>query len=131
MTDILIESTVQIMATLLITLIGVLGSYLTIKLGKKQELAAVNAAQQEVIELAQQTVGELQQTMVENLKAANADGKLTKEEIASLRRLLVDKTMEKMSVTTYNLLTAAAVDIGALIRGAGENLIASIKRDAQ
>ncbi len=131
MTDILIGSAVQITATLLITLIGVLGSYLTIKLGRKQELATVNAAQQEVIDLAQQTVGELQQTMVENLKAAHADGKLTKEEIASLRKLLVDKTMEKMSVTTYNLLAAAAVDIGALIRGAGENLIASMKRDAQ
>lgn len=131
MTNVLLESAVQVMATLLITLIGVLGSYLTIKLGRKQELAAVNAAQQEVIELAQQTVGELQQTMVENLKAAHADGKLTKEEIASLRKLLVDKTMEKMSVTTYNLLAAAAVDIGALIRGAGENLIAAIKRDAQ
>ncbi len=131
MTDILIEGAVQIMAMLLITLIGVLGSYLTIKLARKQELAAVNAAQQEVIELAQQTVGELQQTMVESLKEAHVDGKLSKEEIASLRKLLVDKTMEKMSVTTYNLLSAAAVDIGALIRGAGENLIASMKQNAQ
>lgn len=128
MTEILIESAVEIAAALVITLIGVLGTWLTLKLGKRQELATINAAQQEVIGLAQQTVGELQQTVVDGLKAAHADGKLTKEEIATLGKLLAEKTMEKMSATTIKLLNAAASDINSLIVGAGENWINALKQ---
>lgn len=130
MTDILIESAVQLAATLLITLIGVLGTYLTLKLGKREELASVNEAQQEVIGLAKQTVGELQQTVVDGLKAAHSDGKLAKEEVAALKEMLVDKTVSKMSGATYGLLVAAGVDIGALIQGAGESFIQRMKERA-
>ena len=77
MADIIMESVVQIVVTLMLTLIGVLGTWLTLKLGKKEELAAINVAQQEVIRLAHLTVEELQQTLVEGLKAAHEDGKLT------------------------------------------------------
>lgn len=127
MTDILIESGVQIAATLLITLIGVLGAWLTAKLAQKMQLANIDAAQQEVIVLAEQTVGELQQTVVEGLKAASKDGRLTKEEISVLGKMLVDKTKAKMSAAAERVLLAAAVDIGALIRGAGENWINELK----
>ena len=81
MVDIIMESVVQIVVTLMLTLIGVLGTWLTLKLGKKEELAAINVAQQEVIRLAHLTVEELQQTLVEGLKAAHEDGKLTKLEL--------------------------------------------------
>ena len=127
MADIIMESVVQIVVTLMLTLIGVLGTWLTLKIGKKEELAAINVAQQEVIRLAHLTVEELQQTLVADLKAAREDGKLTKEEIAILGQKLLDGTIAKMSAPTVKLLAAAAVDTTALIQGAGEAWVAKIK----
>ena len=80
--NILIENAVNITAAFFIALIGVFGAWLTAKLGKATQLDTVNRAQQELIKLAQITVGELKQTVVDGMKAAHTDGKLTKEEIA-------------------------------------------------
>lgn len=129
MEGIIIESLVEVFAVFLMTLIGILGTWLTMKLGKKEELAAINAAQQEVIALAQLTVEELQQTTVTELKKAREDGKLTKTEIDMLRSLLLSGVKKKMSDPTANLLAAAAVDLNALIRGAGESWIAELKKE--
>lgn len=129
MTEILIESGVEIVVTLLLTLIGVLGAWLTSKLAKKAELANINAAQQEVIAMAQQTVGELKQTVVDGLKEASADGKLTKEEIAALGTQLYEKTEAKISAAAKSILVAASVDISALIRGAAEDWLVSLKME--
>ena len=129
MEGIIIESLVEVFAVFLMTLIGILGTWLTMKLGKKEELAAINAAQQEVIAMAQLTVEELQQTTVTELKKAREDGKLTKAEIDMLRSLLLSGVKKKMSEPTANLLTAAAVDLNALIRGAGESWIAELKKE--
>lgn len=127
MAEIIIENVVNILGAILITLIGVLGTWLTAKLNTKIELQTINAAQQEVMEMAQITVGELQQTMVEKLKASHEDGKLTENEIKELGEMLLTKTIEKMSQTTYNLLNAAGVDIIALIHGVGEDWVKAIK----
>lgn len=81
MTNVIIENLVQIAATLLITLIGVLGAWLSTKLAKREELKNISTATNEVIHAAQQTVLELQQTTVEGMKKAHEDGKLTKDEI--------------------------------------------------
>lgn len=129
MEGIIIESLVEVFAVFLMTLIGILGTWLTMKLGKKEELAAINAAQQEVIAMAQLTVEELQQTTVAELKKAREDGKLTKAEIDMLRSLLLSGVKKKMSDPTANLLAAAAVDLNALIRGAGESWIAELKKE--
>ena len=80
MTNVIIENLVQIAATLLITLIGVLGAWLSTKLAKREELENISTATNEVIHAAQQTVLELQQTTVEGMKKAHEDGKLTKDE---------------------------------------------------
>lgn len=127
MTDMILEAGVKIASTFLITAIGVLGTYFTLRLSQAKGLQNVNAAQQEAIHLAEQTVGELQQTVVEQLKAGHADGKLSREEVAKLGQLLLDKTMEKMSTAAYDILVAASVDISALIAGAGECLICRMK----
>ena len=127
MANVIIENIVQIAATLLITLIGVLGTWLTTKLVKRAELKNISTATGEVVSAAQQTVLELQQTVVDQLKAASADGKLSKAEISDLGNLLLAGTKEKMSDTTINLLNAAGVDVDALIRGAGEAIINRIK----
>ena len=127
MENIIIETVVQIFAALLLMLISLLGTWLTAKLAKRTELANIAAATDEATRVAQQTVLELQQTVVDNLKEASADGKLTKEEITELRELLLDGAMDKLSDTAKNMLTAAGVDISAVIRGAGEAFIRQMK----
>ena len=128
MNEVIIETAVQILATLILTLIGVLGTWLTAKIAKRNELANINAATNEAIGAAQLTVLELQQTVVDGWKAASADGKLSKDEITQLGTMLIDKTMEKMSDSAKNLLTAAGVDITATIKGAGEAMVQNMKR---
>ena len=127
--DILIENAVNITAAFFIALIGVLGAWLTAKLGKSTELDTVNRAQQELIKLAQITVGELKQTVVDGMKAAHKDGKLSKEEIAQLGHLLFEKTTATLSASAMDVLTAAQVDISALITGTAEHLIGQMKED--
>lgn len=128
MLDIILENAVTIVAVLLTTLIGVLGTWLTTKLAKKEELATINAAQQEAIQAAQLTVSELQQTVVDGLKAGREDGKLTTEEIELLGKLLLSETMKKMSASAIGVLNAATVDVTALIKGAGEDWVAKLKQ---
>ena len=127
--NILIENAVNITAAFFIALIGVFGAWLTAKLGKATQLDTVNRAQQELIKLAQITVGELKQTVVDSMKAAHTDGKLTKDEIAQLGNLLYEKTTAKLSASAMDVLTAAQVDISALITGTAEHLIGQMKED--
>ena len=75
------------------------------------------------------TVRELQQTLVERLKAAHEDGKLTEDEIAMLGTELLEGTIKKTSAPAADLLAAAAVDVTALIQGAGESWIAQLKKE--
>ena len=128
-TDILIENAVNIAAAFFIALIGVFGAWLTAKHGKATQLDTVNRAQQELIKLAQITVGELKQTVVDGMKAASKDGKLSKEEIAQLGQMLFEKTTAKLSASAMDVLTAAQVDISALITGTAEHLIGQMKED--
>lgn len=128
MYEIIMETVVQIVATLLLTLIGVLGTWLTIKISKKAELANIAAATNEATKAAQNTVLELQQTAVESMKAAHEDGKLTEDEIESLGKMLLAKTLDKMSEPAKALLMAAGVDISAIITGAGEAMIGAMKK---
>ena len=127
--NILIENAVNITAAFFIALIGVFGAWLTAKLGKATQLDTVNRAQQELIKLAQITVGELKQTVVDGMKAASKDGKLSKEEIAQLGQMLFEKTTAKLSASAMDVLTAAQVDISALITGTAEHLIGQMKAE--
>ena len=128
MTDIIIENTVEITAALLLMLIGVLGTYLTTLAAKRAETANVSEALRALTEAAKTTVGELQQTIVGPLKAAAADGKLTPDEIADLRNMLVAQTKQKMLPSAINIINAAGADIEAIILGVGENLINKAKQ---
>ena len=127
MVNVIIENAVQIAATLVVTLIGVLGAWLTAKIGKREELKNIAAATDAAVDAAQTTVLELQQTTVEGLKKASADGKLTKDEIDELGKLLIDGALVKMSDAAKGVLNAAGVDITAIIKGTGEALIAKRK----
>ena len=65
-----------------------------------------------------------------DMKEASADGKLTKDEIGTLGDLLLEMTLEKISSASIGVLRAANVDINAIITGAGEAMIARMKRAA-
>ena len=127
----IIEYALQIAATLLVTLIGVLGAWLSVKLGKSAGLQNIDAAQKELIRAARITVDELQQTMVAEWKAASEDGKLLPAEIAQLKDRLLEKTLEKLSSPAFALLKSAAVDVNCLIAGVGEAWIERMKSQAQ
>ena len=126
-TAVIIENAVQVTATLLLMLIGVLGTWISTKIAKREELKNISAATEEATKAAQTTVLELQQTTVEYLKADSADGKLTKDEIDSLGKALLEGTIAKMSASAVKLLNAAGVDLSELIKGVGEAMIAGMK----
>ena len=124
---IVIEYAVSIAATLLITLIGVLGTWLTTVFSRSEKYKNINAAQKELIRMAKITVGELKQTVSDNLKAASKTGKLSNDEIKGLQTSLLLKTKQKMSGPALDLLAAASVDINNLILGAGDAWIDKLK----
>ena len=128
MNTVIIETVVSVAANLAITLIGVLGAWLVAQIGRTQQLKTINAAVGELTNAAETTVLELQQTVVDGLKEASADGKLTQGEITNLGKLLLDGALAKMSDSGINVLKAANVDINAIVTGAGEALIAKIKQ---
>ena len=119
----------EVLGVALVTLLGVLGTWLSVKMSKRVELTTLNQAMQQCVDAAQITVGELNQTTVDQLKRANMDGKLTPDEIETLKRALIDKTKEKMSSAVINVLVGAGVDLQALITGAGECLINHLNGD--
>ena len=129
MSEVIMETVVQIVATLLLTLIGVLGTWLTAKIGKRKELESIAAATNEATDAAQRTVLELQQTTVEAMKAANEDGKLTEAEIEHLGAMLLEKALAQMSQPAIDLLAAAGKDITAIIQSAGEAMILAMKKE--
>lgn len=128
MNEVIIETVVQIVATLLLTLIGVLGTWLTVKIGKRQELQSIAAATNEATHAAQTVVLSLQQTVVEGMKAACEDGKLSESEINELTALLLEKAMAQISEPAKNILIASGKDISAIIQDAGEALIGQMKK---
>ena len=127
MNGVIIETIVSVLANLAVTLIGVAGAWLLAQISKTQKLNTINTAVGELTNAAEQTVWELQQTVVDGLKEASADGKLTQDEITNLGKLLLEGTLAKMSESGIGVLKAANVDINAIVTGAGEALIARIK----
>lgn len=123
----LIENGVQVAVSLVVALIGVAGTWLSLQIGKVKKLQTVKLATDEAKDAAITTVLELQQTVVDDLKAAAVDGKLTKEEIAKLKNDLISMSMAKLSDTSVKILTAAGVDISAIIAGAAETMVGQMK----
>lgn len=127
MLEVILENIIKILAALLLSAIAIGGKMITNKLDNKLELQNVHAAQQELNRMACQTVCQLEQTVVNELKKANADGKLTVENIKYLGEELVKLTLNKMCQPTIDLLNAAGVDITAAIHGAAEDYILLMK----
>lgn len=127
MFEIIMENLIKILSAVVLTLISVGGAWLANLLASKTKLENINEAIREVIRMAMLTAQELQQTTVEKLKAANEDGKLSKDEVTMLNKMLIEKTREKLSVPVYDLINAAGADIEQIILGAGEAWLNNMK----
>lgn len=128
MNEVIIELVAKIVGTLLLTAIGVAGTWLTAKLAKRQELESIAAATDDATAAARRTVLELQQTVVEGMKAASEDGKLSEAEIEHLGALLLEKALAQMSNPAKQVLAAAGKDVCAIIQSAGEAMILTMKK---
>lgn len=128
MNELIIELVAKIVGMILVTVIGVAGTWLTAKIAKRNELANIAAATDEAVGAAQRVVLELQQTLVEGMKASCEDGKLSDSEIEQLSALLLNKAMAQMSEPAKNVLAAAGKDVSAIIQSAGEAMILAIKK---
>lgn len=120
----------EIVACLVVTLIGVGGTWLAIKVGKNKQLGSIQTAVEQVTYTAGQTVRELQQTLVDAWKKAG-DGKLSEDQIHELKKKLQDKTTEQLSAPVIALLEGVQVDVSALIQSAGEATINYLKTGKQ
>jgi len=113
----------EIAATLILALLGVVGAWIGQKLAKREQLGNIMRAIEHVVVAVSQTVRELNQTLVEGYKSQSADGKLTKAQIAHLGAQLHILTMQKLSDPVVALLEAAKVDLNALIQGVAESYL--------
>lgn len=129
MKNVLIEVGTQIMFDVLMLVASIVFAYLAKYLAKSEKLKHIALATEELEGIVVSIVGELQQTTVEGLKEASVDGKLTKEEIASLGIALVSKARAQLSSPAAETLVAAGVDIEAMIHSIAEACIASIKAE--
>lgn len=128
MYELIIELVAKIVGMILVTAIGVAGTWLTAKIAKRNELANIADATDEAVGAAQRVVQELQQTLVEGMKASCEDGKLSESEIEQLSALLLNKAMAQISEPAKNVLAAAGKDVSAIIQSAGEAMILAIKK---
>lgn len=127
MKEILIQYAVEIAAAIVLSILGIFFTWIGKLLADKFKLSNIKDGVKIVETAAEQTVLELKQTVVDDLKAAAEDGKLTKDEIAMLGAKLIDLTLKKLSSSVVTLLTKAEIDIVALIKSSGEAFIAEIK----
>lgn len=121
-----IEQGILIVARVLEAALAVAGTWVLSKIGKKKELQNTNIALEILFDITRQTVGELQQLFVTGWKEAGG-GKLTDEQVEMLRQELFVLVKKKLDQPTQDLLTAAGADINALISGAAEDWINTIK----
>lgn len=123
----IIQYVAEIVAILVISAIGVFGSWLLNKMKQQKGLENIAMATEQVIKAAQITVRELQQTLVGNWKANQENGKLTPEQIAELKQKSIEITMKKLSEPTLKLLESAKIDVEVMITSAAEAYIDELK----
>lgn len=122
-----IKTGLEVVEALAVTVISIAGAAWAAKAKNKTELQNISLAVEHVIAISKQTVGELKQTVVDKMKEAAPDGKLTQEQINELKQTLLTVTLEKLDNPTKDLIAATGADICALITGAAEDWIGTSK----
>ena len=130
MREVFIEVGTKLLFVILLAIVDIAFASLSKLMAKSQRMNHIALAMSEMEAVVVAVVGELQQTTVDGLKAASADGKLSKSDIEYLGKLLVDKAAQGLSTTAIDTLNAAEVDVEAMIHSIAEAYIAQIKREA-
>ena len=130
-TGVLIEQTVITVARILEALVLAYGAWALEKFGKNKKLQNLSLANQELCKIVKQTVRELKQTIVDKLKEKSSDGKLTEEQIIALNEELLARVKAKADEATITMITAAGVDLDALITGQCEAYLDVLKTRQQ
>ena len=122
-----IKTGLDVIEAACVMLLTVAGTAWAAKNKDKAYLQNINIAFDNVFKMARITVGELKQKVVDGMKAAADDGKLSDEQIQELQRELLAKTLEKLDAPTKDVLAAAGADICAIIAGVGEDWVRELK----
>lgn len=128
--DVIIQYVAEIIGLVLITAIGIFGTWILNKINKNKNLENISLAMEQVTLATQETVRRLQQTLVEDYKEMSVDGKLTPEQIQELKGKVISITLSQLSDPTINLLTAAKLDVMNLITNAAEAYINEMKENS-
>lgn len=131
MKEAMIQVVTEVMFTTLMAVIAVLFAYLSKLFAKSKRLEHVALAMNELEGVVTNIVGDLQQTVVDGLKEASEDGKLSKNDIEWLGKQLIEKATKQISVPAAETLVAAGVDINGMIHSIAEAWIAEIKREGE
>lgn len=123
----IISNAVSIVAAIVIGLAGVALQYLKVLIATKLKMDTLAKAIAELDGDIAGVVGELQQTVVDDLKAAAADGKLTQDEIRMLKQDLLEGVRDRLSDDATAIIEAAGIDIHNYILSEAEAVIHSIK----
>ena len=123
----IIQYVAEIVAILVISAIGIFGTWLLNKIKQQKGLENIAMATEQVIQAAQVTVRELQQTLVGNWKEQQENGKLTAEQIVELKQKAIEITLKKLSEPTLKLLESAKIDVEVMITSATEAYIDELK----
>jgi len=121
----IIQYVAEIIGLLLVTAIGIGGTYLINKINKNKQLENISVATIQVISASQETVRRLQQTLVDNYKK---QGALTPEQIEELKKLTQEITLDQLGQPVLDLLEAAKIDVSSMITNAAEAYINEMKR---
>lgn len=122
-----ISSVLSVVAQLAVAGLSVGLTWCVTRIAKTEKFKSLSEVLTQLSATVEDTVDELQQTVVDGLKAAASDGKLTPEEVSALNAKLLDLVKAKMAQPAINLLSAAQIDINALIVGMAEAAIKKMK----
>lgn len=129
--DLILQTVIQyvaeIIVLILISALGIFSTWILGKIKEKKNLTNISIAIEQVTLAAQETVRRLQQTVVDGLKEASPNGKLTPEQVQALKAQTQMIVKEQLSQPTIDLLTAAKIDLEALITNAAESYINVMK----
>lgn len=125
-----ISSVLSVVAQLAVAGLSVGLTWCVTRIAKTEKLKSISEVLTQLSTTVEDTVGELQQTVVDGLKAAASDGKLTPEEVSALNAKLLELVKAKMAQPAIDLLSAAQIDINALIIGMAESAIKKMKSSA-
>ena len=112
-----------------VAMIGLLG-WLFTWLKSKTKSDGLKSSLELLEQTAGTTVGELQQTMVDEWKAANADGKLTSAEIQKLKDLSISLVKKRMGPAAQETIRAAGVNLEDRITAAIQAAITGMKNSS-